>query len=124
MDDVFIGRKVRGFSTVLMLDGEGFRVSAGWSNSGCDDLRRRVVNGDFFGISFVVTDEEKCEQLVSACQRRDEVAVRRLLASFIPGVLAERPELFTRMLEEQFEAGVREGRRQKAREFRKVLEEN
>jgi hypothetical protein len=122
MRDITIGEKVNGYSTALVFEEDGFRVSLGSTISGAIYPAKPVATCDVFGIYVVVTDEDKYRELAAACKQKRSTDVRRLLVSFVIEHIAAHPEVFTTLLEERFEEGVHEGERRKAREIRRALD--
>lgn len=122
MERFTVGPKVKSCSSIQVHKESSFSLSLGGSTSG-DEARREIASCEAFGIEFKVTDEDANRRLRKARHANDVVEVRRLMIKLATDYIAEHPEVFQEVLAEQFEAGVREGRRQKAREFQKVLAE-
>jgi hypothetical protein len=122
MRDIVIGEPLSGYSTALVWSEPHFSVNLGSSNSGAIRPALPVATCEVFGISVLVTDADKYEELRIAWRSNRPADMRKLLVSFVMETIAERPEIFTAILDERYEQGVRNGKSKKAREVRRVLE--
>ena len=122
VSQILIGDPVRGYSTALVWEDEEFSVKLGNSNSGAYGEPQPVATFNVWGVHVVLTDKDKYAQLRALCKAKCPADIRQMLGSLVMQYMAAHPEVFTKLLDDRYAQGVRDGKREKIREIRKVLE--